>query len=110
MGNLDDDNSTPEVIPLIREIKEGVWCIQGNTPLDDVVHALRIKFDDVEDIDTFGGLVFDMLETIPDDEEKPILEGHGLHIEVNEILSRRVVSANVWKMPEVVTENKVGGV
>ena len=52
-----------------------------------------------EDFDTLGGLVFSMLDSIPQDGSHPNVDAYGLHIHVEEIVERRIEWALVSKLP-----------
>lgn len=58
-----------------------------------------------DDYDTFGGFVFGLLGTVPDDVSTPVLEGYGLVIKVTEIKNHRLERAVVALIskPEVKT-------
>ena len=70
------------------------WKIQGSTPLDLLSEQLGVKLPE-DDYETFGGLVFGLLGTIPEDGSTPELEEYGLIIKVTEIREHRLVSALV---------------
>lgn len=84
--------------PDIVQIDENTWRIQGTTPLEDVEEQLDVELPD-EDYDTFGGMVFDSLESIPDDGEdlEPITLA-GLSIKIEKIQSHRIEWAKVCKL------------
>ncbi|HZK24383.1 MAG TPA: hemolysin family protein [Oscillospiraceae bacterium] len=94
VGNLDDDSSLPQEPPLIERIDSQTWKIQGSVPLEMLSKQLGVKLPD-DDYETFGGLVFGLLGTIPDDGSTPELEEYGLIIKVTEIKEHRLVSALV---------------
>ena len=59
-----------------------------------VTRQLGVLLPD-EEYETFGGLVFGLLGTIPNDGSTPELEEYGLTIRVKEIKERRLESAVV---------------
>lgn len=61
-----------------------------------------------EEYDTFGGLVFGLLGTIPNDGSTPELSEYGLTIKVQEIKERRLESA-VVSLSETQSASKAGG-
>jgi len=94
VGDLDDDISMPAESPPIERIDSKTWRIQGTAPLDEVSKQLGVLLPD-EEYDTFGGLVFGLLGSIPVDGSTPELEEYGLIIKVKEIKDRRLESAVV---------------
>jgi putative hemolysin len=94
VGDLEDDSSLPLEPPLIERLDSQTWKIQGSTPLDLLSEQLGVKLPE-DDYETFGGLVFGLLGTIPEDGSTPELEEYGLIIKVTEIREHRLVSALV---------------
>ena len=94
VGDLEDDDSVPAEPPLIEAIDSQTWKIAGTTPLETVAMHLRVELPE-NDYDTFGGFVFGLLGTIPEDGSTPELEEYGLHIKVTEIKNHRLETAVV---------------
>ena len=94
VGDLADDNTQPEDAPLIEQIDAKTWRIEGTAPLDEVSAELGILLP--EDYDTFSGLVFGLLGTVPQDGSTPELEEYGMMIKVTEIKERRLENAMVY--------------
>jgi putative hemolysin len=94
VGDLEDDISMPAKSPLIEPIDSKTWRIQGIAPLDEVAEQLGVLLP-FEEYETFGGLVFGILGTIPSDGSTPELEEYGLIIKVKKIKDRRLESAVV---------------
>jgi putative hemolysin len=94
VGSLDDDYLNPSV-QSIEKIDDNIWKIKGFAYLDDVSRALGITLPD-DDFDTFGGLVFGALGTIPDDGSTLELEEYGLKIKIEEVKGRRLETAIVY--------------
>ena len=100
VGDLGYDQVDELSLPLIEVVNAGVWKIQGDAPLDKVAEALDVSLPSQE-YDTFNGLVFGALSSIPQDGATPELETEGLHIQVTEIRDHQVASALVrLKEPE----------
>ncbi len=97
VGDLDDDMTAPKETPEIERIDSKTWRIQGSAELDEVSEQIGVMLPD-DEYDTFGGLVFGALGTIPDDGSTPELEEFGLHIKINKIKDRRMVSAVVCRL------------
>jgi putative hemolysin len=99
VGDLEDDDSIPREPPPIERIDSQTWKIQGIAPLSLVSEKLGIALPE-EDYDTFGGFVFGLLGTVPDDGSTPELEGYGLLIKVTEIRNHRLEKAVVALLSE----------
>ena len=95
VGDLDDDSSVPEESPPVERLDSRTWRIQGTAPLDKVSRHLGVPLPE-EEYDTFGGLVFGLLGTVPSDGSTPELEEFGLTIKVTQIKDRRLESAVVY--------------
>lgn len=95
VGNLDDDYSNPKKPPLIEAINDTTWKIKGAAPLEMVSKHIGIVLPD-DDFDTFGGLVFGLLGTIPQDGTTLELEEYGLKIKITKIKGRRLETALVY--------------
>ncbi len=94
VGNLDDDYMNPLKPPMIEKIDTKTWRIKGGALLDDVSREIGIMLPD-DDFDTFGGLVFGTLGTIPEDGSTLEIEEFGLNIKITEIKGRRLETALV---------------
>lgn len=94
VGELDDDIIVDEPPALIERIDSSTWKIQGVAPLDMVSDQLGVLLPEGE-YDTFGGLVFGIMGTIPDDGSTPELEAYGLLIKITKIHEHRIESAVV---------------
>ncbi len=95
VGDLEDDISMPPETPLIERIDSQTWRIQGTAPLYEVSKQLGVLLPD-EEYDTFGGMVFGLLGSIPSEGSTPELEEYGLTIKVTKIKERRLESAVVY--------------
>jgi putative hemolysin len=95
VGELEDDASVPKEEPLVERIDSKTWRIRGRAPLDVVSEQLGVILPE-EDYDTFGGLIFGILGTIPGDGATPTVEEYGLVVKVTEIRNHRLESAVVY--------------
>lgn len=92
-----DDEKT--AAPRIEKIDEVTWSISGNAELRDISNATGLELTS-EEFDTFTGMVFDALGTIPPDGDTSIkLEHGGMLIEVKSIAEHQIVSATVTILP-----------
>ena len=97
VGDLVDEDE--EEVALIEKIDENTWNIHGSALLEDVSEAVGISLTD-EEYDTFNGLIFHVLESIPEDGTDIELEISGLKIKVTEIEDHQVETAIVTKIPK----------
>lgn len=98
VGNIYDEFD-PQEEKEIEQLEENLWKISGSCPLDQVAEALDVKFDEDEESDTLGGLVYAQLSVIPQDGTQLEVDACGLHIKVTEITDRRVEWTLVSKIP-----------
>lgn len=96
VGDLGDNDFIEVKEPLIESIGENAWKIHGSATLNEVSDALNIKLI-CENYDTFNGLIFDALGTIPQDGTNVELETHGLIIRTTEIRNHQVETCLVYK-------------
>lgn len=104
VGDLEDDISVPEELPDIERIDSKTWRIRGIASLDEVSEQLGVLLPE-EEYDTFGGLVFGVLGTIPKDGSTPELEEFGLVIKVTDVHNHRMESAVVYLTEDALKEN-----
>lgn len=90
VGDLGYDNED-EGIELIGE---NTWKVHGSALLDDVSEEIGVALT-CEDYDTFNGLVFHELGSVPEDGAAIEIEVNGLVIQVTEIKKHQVENAIV---------------
>ena len=94
VGELSDTNEEENC--LIQQLDEHTWKVNGSAPLEEVSRLLDIGLS-CEEYDTFNGLIFHALESIPEDGTNIELEIYGLKITMVEIIEHQVESALVRK-------------
>lgn len=94
VGNLVEEDICQNTTPLIEAMDSGVWKIRGEAPLEEVAQTLGITLP-CEDFDTFNGLIFGAMATIPEDGSTIEVETAGLVIRVTEIRNHQAESALV---------------
>lgn len=95
VGDLGGDDMEPEeASESFEEIGEHIWELHGNMPLDEIAEKLDVELP-VDDYDTFSGMIFAELGSIPDDGEEVELEAWGLSIKVSEILDHQIEAATI---------------
>lgn len=106
VGDLDDDITQPLESPMIDRIDAKTWRIQGIAPLDEVGEQLGLLLPE-EEYETFGGLVFGLLGTVPQDGSTPELSGFGMMIRVTQIKDHRLENATVTLNEKLKAVDKV---
>ena len=85
------DNKNDE---FIQQIDGNTWKISGRATLKDVSEALGIELE-VEEMDTFNGLVFSALEAVPQDGTSVEFETEQLSVKIIDIHEHQVNEAIV---------------
>ncbi len=103
----DDDDAQPASSKDASMVKneDGSWIIPGTTPIGDVEKELGVELTD-EDSDTFGGLVFAELGTIPPDGTTCELDVRGLHVEILDVVDHQMDAARVTILPPETEEGE----
>lgn len=103
MGNIYDEydeEEKEEEEKDITEIEENTWRVAGFAELDKVRQIIGFELPDDVEFSTFGGMIMNELWEIPEDGDANIeIETCGLHIKVESIEDRHIVSAVVTKVP-----------
>ena len=94
VGDLGDEDIPKNASFLIETIDAKTWKIYGNAPLGEVSKALGVELS-CQGYDTFNGLIFSVLGTIPQDGSAVDVEIQGLVIKVTEIRDHQVETAFV---------------
>ena len=89
----------------IQPLEPNTWRIQGSAPLDDVARVLGVPLP-LEDYDTFGGYVFGLYGSVPQDGRTVSLDTDCLHIQMALIRQHRLVEALVTRLPEKPRQDK----
>ena len=94
VGDLGEEDVCQNALPLIEAVDSGTWKIRGEAPLEEVAQTLGVTLP-CDDFDTFNGLIFGAMATIPEDGSTIEVETFGLVIRVTEIRNHQVVTALV---------------
>ncbi len=108
VGDLDDDAEAPAEPEEIQQLDSGTWRINGTASLADVAERLMTELP-TEEYETFGGLVFGLYGSVPEDGTTFEIDIENLHIKVTEIRDHRLEAATVClteKEPESETEDE----
>lgn len=95
VGDLYEPDSA-EVPEKIQALSDHSWRIRGDADLQDVAQALHIRLEE-DDVDTFNGFVYTVLDGIPDDGMPFTCTSHGLTIHVQDVRKHKIVEAIVEK-------------
>ena len=95
VGEIQQEGELTEIQPL----EEGTWRIQGSAPLDDVARTLGVDLP-LEEYDTFGGYVFGLYGSVPQDGRNILLQTDRLQIQMTQIQHHRLEEALVTLLPE----------
>ncbi len=102
VGDLGDDEVEEEA-PLILE-QDGKWLIHGSASLEEVAESLKVSLP-IDEYETFNGMVFNALGTIPQDGSNFEVETNGLHIKVTSVQQHQIERSVVTVLPKT-EENK----
>ena len=105
VGDLGEEDVCRSDFPLIEAVDSGTWKIRGEAPLEEVAQVLGVTLP-CEDFDTFNGLIFGAMATIPEDGATIEVETAGLVIRVTEIRNHQVVMALVCLAEQQNTEKQ----
>ena len=102
VGDLGEDTPEEEAAePHVEQMNENTWVIIGNVELYDIEESLDVDID-MEEVDTFTGLVFGELDMIPNDGEQNIeLDIKGLHIHITRVEDHQIAYATVTKLEQL---------
>ena len=92
VGDLGDEETEAQVSPPIVQLDTSTWQVQGSASLEDLSEALGIPLA-YEDHDTFNGLVFGTLGTVPQDGSQFDLEIGCMVVKVISIREHQVENA-----------------
>ena len=96
VGDLGIDD-TEEDIPLIEKIDEFNWRIHGSALLEEVSEAIGVALP-CDEYDTFNGLVFHTLGSVPEDGTDIEFEVAGLKVKLMTINNHQVELAEVSRL------------
>lgn len=86
-------------LPEIEALDDHTWRVRGTARLDDVAHLLGVDLP-LEEYETFGGYVFGLYGTIPQDGQTLTLRTNALRIQVEEVRDHKLISAAVTALPK----------
>ncbi len=105
VGDLTDTEDDEKEPPLISRLDETTWEIQGIASLEDVAEELKIGLP-LEEYDTFGGYVFGLYGSIPEDGATLSLETDDIQVDCKQIEGHRLILATVTKKAKLDSEEE----
>ncbi len=97
VGNITDefDDEEQELIKL----SNGDYIVAGDMTLSDLEDILDMELDD-EEYDTIAGLVIQLLDRVPEQNEKPVVTYKNLSIKVLHVQERWISKVLIHVVPE----------
>lgn len=99
VGNIQDEYDKEENMIISKE--DEAYIVKGSISLEELEDDLDMAIDH-DDYDTLNGLLISILDRIPADGEKEILEYRGYHFEILETRNKMIEQVRISKIPEVV--------
>lgn len=97
VGNIEDEFDEEEV--LIRRVPDG-FILDGLAPLEDVCEALEIQ-QPTEEFETINGLLIALLDRIPEEKERPVVEYAGWQFRVLVVENKMVKTVKAVNIDNV---------
>ncbi|PIW30247.1 MAG: hypothetical protein COW29_04415 [Rhodobacterales bacterium CG15_BIG_FIL_POST_REV_8_21_14_020_59_13] len=95
VGEIEDEHDI--TVEGVRLESDGVWLVDGHTPIRDVNRALDWDLPDEEAV-TMAGLVIHESQTIPDAGQ--VFSFHGVRFEIVERVRNQIVLMRLQELPE----------
>ncbi|EPM6115682.1 hemolysin family protein [Listeria monocytogenes] len=94
VGEIDDENDV--FSDEVKKIDETTFIVEGRMPLDDFNEMFHVKLPS-RGVDTVAGFVLTLTGTIPEEDDKVVVEYGTLRFTVEEMNDARLVSVRVEK-------------
>ncbi len=101
VGDIDEQED--DGLPAISLVHEGVWQTEGFATLDEIAEATGCPLP-TDEFDTLNGLVFSVLNEIPEDGTVFEVDVSGLHVLVLEMKNHGIERAEITILPKEVCE------
>ncbi len=89
----------------IERIGEHSWRIVGNVSISEIADEIGVTLPD-EDFETFSGMIFAELGSIPDDGETFEISAWGLDIKVTSVVEHQIVEAELTVLEPTVDDDE----
>lgn len=87
MGNIFDEYD--ESAEDIKKIDHNTYLVDGLVSINDINEALDIELPS-DNYDTIGGFVVNLMGSIPNEEEQPVLEYEGMKFKIEKVNEKRI--------------------
>ncbi|EPM8374794.1 hemolysin family protein [Listeria monocytogenes] len=94
VGEIDDENDV--FSDEVKKIDETTFIVEGRMPLDDFNEMFHVELPS-RGVDTVAGFVLTLTGTIPEEDDKVVVEHGTLRFTVEEMNDARLVSVRVEK-------------
>ncbi|EAF1784943.1 HlyC/CorC family transporter [Listeria monocytogenes] len=94
VGEIDDENDV--FSDEVKKIDETTFIVEGRMPLDDFNEMFHVELPS-RGVDTVAGFVLTLTGTIPEEDDKVVVEYDTLRFTVEEMNDARLVSVRVEK-------------
>ncbi len=94
VGNIEDEYDEGEQD--IIEIAPGSWLVDGSFPVDRLARITGVPLGD-DDYDTLAGLIIELLDRIPEEQERPMVHYGPLAFQVLDVSDKRIVRVRVTR-------------
>lgn len=94
VGNIEDEYDEGEQD--IIEIAPGSWLVDGGFPVDRLARITGVDLED-DDYDTLAGLIIELLDRIPEEQERPLVHYGPLTFQVLAVSDKRIVRVRVTR-------------
>ncbi|EAF4468070.1 HlyC/CorC family transporter [Listeria monocytogenes] len=94
VGEIDDENDV--FSDEVKKIDETTFIVEGRMPLDDFNEMFHVELPS-RGVDTLAGFVLTLTGTIPEEDDKVVVEYGTLRFTVEEMNDARLVSVRVEK-------------
>ena len=95
VGEIEDEHDDEE--PTFSMDSDGSYTFDGLTELPDVLEVIALPIDE-EDFETLNGYVISLLEKVPHDEDRDVIEKHGYRFEVLKVENRIIREVRITKL------------
>ncbi len=100
VGEIYDEYDKPEDAEKIVKLSDGKYRVPGDMDLESVADELKFQMPEDEDFNTFGGIVFDRMKTVPSVGSSVELPKLRVTATIEKMDGNRIASVIVEKMPE----------
>ncbi len=101
VGDIDEEEDDGE--PVLTMVSDGVWRTQGSVPLEDLSEAIGCVLP-TDEFDTLNGLVFSVLNEIPEDGTTFSVDASCLHVDVQVMKNHGIERAEISLLPQLLEE------